>query len=73
MAAKISKFNRNGNVLTKTVYDQSDIATLFKAKTWSDYSEEGWRWIVERLVTSHKVPEGGHLSFFSLFLALIFV
>ena len=50
MAAKISKFNRNGNVLTKTVYDQSDIATLFKAKTWSDYSEEGWRWMVERLL-----------------------
>ena len=27
--------------------------------------EERWRWIVERLVTSDKVPEGGHLSFFS--------
>ena len=35
--------------------------------------EEGKRGIVERVVTSDKVPEGGHLSFFSLFLALIFV
>ena len=35
--------------------------------------EEGWRWIEERLVTSDKVSEGGHLSFFSLFLALILV
>ena len=33
--------------------------------------EEGLRWIVERLVTSDKAPEGGHLS--SLFLSLIFV
>ena len=32
MAAKIPKFKRNGNVLTKTVYDQSDIATLLKPK-----------------------------------------
>ena len=29
--------------------------------------EEGWRWIVERLVTLDKVSEGGHLSFFFLF------
>ena len=26
--------------------------------------EEGWRWIVEGLVTSDKVPEGGHLFLF---------
>ena len=29
-------------------------------------------WIAERAVASDKVPEGGHLSIFSLFLALLF-
>ena len=34
------KRNRNGNVLTNMVYDHSNIATLWKPKTWSDYSEK---------------------------------
>ena len=33
--------------------------------------EEGWRWTAERPVQD-KVPEGGQLSIFSLFLPLLF-
>ena len=34
--------------------------------------EEGWRWIAERRFASENVPEGGHISIFSLFLSVLF-
>ena len=54
-------------------YDQSDIATPLKPKHGRITQIRGVE--VDSRTSSHvdKVPEGGHLSFFSLFLALIFV
>ena len=71
----ILKKNRNGNVLTNTVHDQFDIATLLKPRHGRITQRRGVE--VDSRTSGHsdKVPEGGHLSFFSLFFffVLIFV
>ena len=62
-------YNLNANYPFFSICIEHDQLLLFCFLQISQ-REEGW--IAECLVTSHKVPKGGHLSFFSLFLSLIF-